>query len=220
MAADGLPRFLLDLKSEPRGELDGAHHADRVLAEAHVRVADHAHQSLAQIVDAADVVDDREVGDVVEERVDGEVAPPRVLQRRAERVVVGDEQVLGVLGLRGALRLAPERGDLDCHVLKEDVHQPETPADDAAVAEEAPDLHRMRVRGHIEVLRRPVHQQIAHAAAAQVGPIAAAMKTVEDFENVLRDAAAGDRVIGAIDDRRFEVCAFLLGGHESQSAGC
>src|SRR5438270_6377054 len=29
------------------------------------------------------------------------------------------------------------------------------------------EIRRMRDRGHVEVLRRPVHQQIAHAAAAR-----------------------------------------------------
>ena len=40
-----------------------------------------------EVVDPADVVDDRERRDVVEERVHREVAAERVLFRRAERVV-------------------------------------------------------------------------------------------------------------------------------------
>ena len=145
MAEDALVGRLLDLEAEAGGELDGAHHPDRVLAEAQVGIADHAHAALAQILDAADVVDHREVGDVVEERVDGEVAAPRVLQRRAERVVVRDQEILGlrVLGATDrALRLAPERRHLDDLVLKDDVHEAEAAADDAAVAEQPPHLAR------------------------------------------------------------------------------
>ena len=213
MAADGLPRLFFDLESEARGELDGAHHPHRVLAEADVGIADHAHQAVGEVADAADVIDDREIGDVVEERIDGEVAAPRVLQRRAERVVVGDQQVLGVFGLRRALRLAAERRDLHRHVLKEDVHQAEAAADDAAVAEEPADLHRMRVGGDVEVLGRPVHQQVAHAAAAEISAVAAAMEAIEDLENVLGYAAPGDRVIGAINHIGQCFSEVLLSGH-------
>ena len=80
--------------------------------------------------------------------------------------------------------------------------QAETAADDAAVPKQAPDLGRMGVRGNVEVLRRAHHQQVAHAPAAEVGPIATAMKAVEDLQNVFRDATARDGVIAAIDDDR------------------
>ena len=45
--------------------------------------------------DAADVVEDREVGDVVEQGIDREVAPEGVLDRGAEVVVAGDQQLAG-----------------------------------------------------------------------------------------------------------------------------
>jgi hypothetical protein len=103
---------------------------------------------------------------------------------------------------RGPLRLAAERRHFDDHVLKDDVHQAEAAADDAAVAEEAADLARMRVRGDVEVLRLPAHQQIAHAAAAQVRAVAAAMQPVEDLEDVFGYAPARDRMLAAVDDCR------------------
>ena len=56
-----------------------------------VGIADRADDAGAQIVEAADVVDDREGRDVVEQRVDREVAAERVFFRRAERVVVMDQ---------------------------------------------------------------------------------------------------------------------------------
>jgi len=46
--------------------------------------------------------------------------------------------------------------------------KPEAAADDAAVREEAPDFGRIGVRGQIEILRRPAHQQVAHAPAAEI----------------------------------------------------
>ena len=57
----------------------------------HFGIADRSDDAGAQIVEAADVVDDREGRDVVEERVDREVAAERVLFGRAERVVVVDQ---------------------------------------------------------------------------------------------------------------------------------
>ena len=44
-----------------------------------------------EILEPADVVDDRERADVVEERVDGEVAAERVFLRRAVGVVAMNE---------------------------------------------------------------------------------------------------------------------------------
>ena len=112
------------------------------------------------------------------------------------------------VGVLIALRLAAERGHLDEHVLKDDVHETEAAADDAAVAEEAPDLSRMRVRGDVEILRRSLHQQIAHAAAAQVRAVAAAMQPVENLENVLRNAPPRNGMVAAVDDD-----AGVVGGH-------
>jgi hypothetical protein len=79
------------VKSSRAAERDRANHPHRIFAQPHVRIANRAHDAGAQIVEAADVVDDRESGDVVEQRVDREVAAERVLFRRAERVVVVNE---------------------------------------------------------------------------------------------------------------------------------
>src|SRR5207248_9869381 len=58
----------------------------------------------------------------------------------------------------------------------------------------------VRGRGQVEVLRRAVRQQVAHAAAAEVGAVAAAVQAVQHLEHVLRDAPARDRVRVAVDD--------------------
>jgi hypothetical protein len=98
---DRLVRVGVDREAEPARELDRPHHADRVLLEAHVGVADRAHEPHLEVVEPADPVDDREVRDVVEEAVDREVAAQRVLARRAEGVV-GSLEELGAALLAGS----------------------------------------------------------------------------------------------------------------------
>ena len=141
----------------------------------------------SQILQAADVVDDREGGDVVEQRVDREVAAERVLFGRAEGVVVLDQQVAPSAappasvggGSRPARRGAglarpagdvlAERRDLDRLGAEAHVRQAEAAADDPAVPEQLLDLVRVRSSADVEVLRPPAEQQVAHAAAHEVG---------------------------------------------------
>ena len=91
-------RLGLDAQAAFRAEPDGAQDPHRVLAHAHVRIADRPDEPRRQIRLPAHVVDDTAFVHVVEEPVDGEVAPPGVLLRAAEHVVVPDEQVLGKVG--------------------------------------------------------------------------------------------------------------------------
>ena len=143
-----------------------------------------------EIVEAADVVDDRERRDVVEERVDREVAAERVLLRRAECVVAVDavRSPVGRARRRGPLRRAvsasqarrARRGGQAVALrnvatsivfcAEPDVRETEAAADDPAVPEQPLDLIRMGVRADVEVLRPPPEQQVAHAAADEVAP--------------------------------------------------
>ena len=133
----------------------------------------------AQVLEAADVVDDGEGRDVVEQRVEREVAAERVLLGRAERVVAVDEVIVLAVPRLAALRravapalrvglglrlrlgfrrlllgdLPPERGDLDDLRAELDVRQAEAAADDPAVPEQLLDLVRMRGGADVEVLR-------------------------------------------------------------------
>ena len=93
IAANRINDRWIDRELEPRGKHDRAEHPHRVFAEAHVRIADAPDDACVQVVDAADVVDDREGRDVVEQRVDREVAAERVLFGRAERVVAVDQVI-------------------------------------------------------------------------------------------------------------------------------
>ena len=83
-----------------------------------------------------------------------------------------------------------------------DVGQPEPPADDPAVAEELLDLVRMRRRADVEILRPAAEQQVAHAAADQIGDVVVLVQPVQDLEGVGIDVAAGDRVLGPRNDGR------------------
>ena len=100
--------------------------------------------------------------------------------------------------------LPPERRDLDHLRAELDVRQPEAAADDPAVPEQLLDLIRMRRRADVEVLRPAAEQQIADAAADQVGDVVALPQPVEDFQGVRIDVAARERVLGARDDPRLD----------------
>ena len=159
----------------------------------------------SQILHAADVVEDREIGDVVEQRVDREVAAEGVLDRGSEAVVAGDQQLRrGVGGIvrgdggarNGEPGLAAEGRDLHHHVAEEDVHQAEAAPDDPGVAEDPADLLRLGVGRDVEVLRLASEEQVADAAADHVGEIAGLLQTIEDLQRLFLDPAAGDRMLG------------------------
>ena len=61
----------------------------------------------------------------------------------------------------------------------------------------------MRGRADVEIFRAPAEQQIADAAADQVGDVIALPQPVEDLEGVGIDHGARDRMLGARNDPRF-----------------
>jgi hypothetical protein len=203
VAEDGLVRVGRDREAEPARELHGAHHPDGVFLEADVGVADRANEAGPEVLEAADVVDDREVADVVEEAVDREVPPEGVLAGRSERVL-GSLQQLGSGGgfvPRRLLRPPAKRRDLDDLALgEEDVGEPEPPADQAGIAKQAADRLRGRVRADVEVLGRAAEKQVSNAPADQVRLVARAVEAIQDLQRVRIDARAGDRVLGAGPD--------------------
>ena len=67
--------------------------------------------------------------------------------------------------------LPPERGHLDRFRAELDVGESEPPSDDPAVAEQLLDLVRVRRRADVEVLGPAAEQQVAHAAADEVGDV-------------------------------------------------
>ncbi len=212
LTRDGFENRQIDLEVEPCRERDGAHHPDGIFREALVRIADAAHQPRPQVLQPADIVDDGERRDVVEQRVDREVAPEGVLFGRAERVVVVDRPVgLCRCAVRRRLRAfldvtrpgqPPERRHLDRLRPELDVREPEASADDPAVPEQPLHLIGMSRRADVEVLRPPIQQQIPHAAANQVHHVFVLPQPVQDLQCVRIDLSAGERMLGAGDDRR------------------
>jgi hypothetical protein len=201
-------RPVLDREAQTRGELDRAEDPNRIFPEADDGIADRPHQAPAEVAQAVGMVDDRLGVDVIEERVDREVAPQRVLFRRAEDVVVPDEQVVRVvrgygfaLGLRelgAAIRQVAraKRRDLDdLPVLEVDVGEPEATPDDAAVGEQTLDLARRRARRDVEVFRVELEEEVADAAADEVGRIIESRKPFDDANGVGVQVLEGDRMM-------------------------
>ena len=174
------------------------------------RIANRAHHAGAQIVEAADVIDDRERGDVVEQRVDGEIAAEGVFFRRAKCVVAMEEVRIGVrcrrpvvlrvvIGSRHAvlrdllawLHLAAEGRDLDDLLTEFDVRKPESPADDPAVPEQFFDLIGMGRCPDVEVFRPSSEQQVAYAAADEIGDVVALTQSVENLQRIGVNIARG-----------------------------
>ena len=102
--------------------------------------------------------------------------------------------------LADRLRIPTERRRLDDLLAEAHVRQTEAAADEEAVAERPLHLVRGRVRADIEILRRAAQQQIAHAAADEIGRIPQLGQTVEDLERVRVDVLAGNAVLGALAD--------------------
>ena len=89
-------RRFMDGEAELRLEADGSQHPDRVLAIARLGIPDQADRAGADVLEAADVIPDREVLDVVVQRIAGEVAAPDVLVDRAVDVVAKQASVVVV----------------------------------------------------------------------------------------------------------------------------
>ena len=187
---------VLDAEAQARGELDRAQDAHRVLGHAHARVADRAQHA-------------RPRGRRGRRRSRG--SRPRsgsrnsaliVKSRRrassaggAELVVLDDQEVVvGLVVARGGSLRKVAVSTMWLAV--GDVHQPEAPADDAPVAEQALDLPRVRARWRRRSPSgsRP-SKQVAHAAADQVGLVAVALQARDHAQRVLVERpAAGSRV--------------------------
>ena len=98
--------------------------------------------------------------------------------------------------------LTAERGDLDDLLPELDVREAEAPADDPAVAKELLDLVGMRRCPDVEILGAPTDEQIANAAADEIGDVVELPQPVENFEGVGIDVAPRDRVLSARNDPR------------------
>ncbi len=184
------------------GQAHGAQHAHRILAVAGLGIADGAQAALVDVLQRADVIDQREVLDAVVQRVDGEVPANHVFFPRAVDVVAQDAIAVQtgvgfVLGLvvRGAIG-----GHLDD--VRPEVHmrQAKAAADQPAVAEGRAHLLGQRAGGDVEVLGRDTQQQIANATADQTGLVTGLVQTVQDVQRALADMRAGNGMFAAGQD--------------------
>ncbi len=129
------------------------------------------HGAALDVGHAAHPIEHDVVLEVVKERVDGEVATGRILVGLTEHVVRADQQVVAVVVL--LLGRAPKRRRLDhLAATEENVNQPKAPANDAGVAEQPTHVVGTRARRHVEILGRDADEQVAHAAAHEVGLVA------------------------------------------------
>ncbi len=184
------------------------------------RIADRPDDAGAQIVEPADVVDDRERRDVVRERVDREIAAERIFLGRSERVVVVNQ--VRALGRRRIRRrhavlhdlftgreLAAKCRDFDHLGAELHVRETKSAADDPAVPKEFLDLIRMGRRADVEILGVASEQQVANAAADEIGDVVGLPKAIQHLEGIGVDVAARDGVIGSRNDPRFGHCRAL-----------
>src|SRR5581483_837519 len=105
--------------------------------------------------------------------------------------------------------LTPERGDFDHHGTELDVRQAEAAADDPAVAEELLDLIRMRRRTDVEIFGMTAEEEVADAAADEVGDVIALPEPIEDFQRVRIDVTPRDRMLITRYHPRFDHRAAL-----------
>ena len=199
--ADCPLRLALDREVEPRRELDRAHHAHGILAEADHRIANRTDEPLLQVLKPAHPIDHRIGLDVVEKAVHREVAPMGIRLWRAERVVLLRTLRRMFDDLAHRLGVLAEGRRLD-HLPAGETHMGETEAapDEEAVAEHPLDLVRRRVRAHVEVLGRTPQQQVAHPSAHKIRRVAAVRKPIEHPQRIGVDVPSGDAVRGALAD--------------------
>ena len=143
---------------------------------------------LAEILDPAGIVDDREIRDVVVQRIDSEVPPQRVLLDGAVDVVTQQHAFVGlvVIGNLGILS-GTEGRDLDDLAAELHVRKTEAATDKPAIAERLAHLLRAGVGSDVKVFRFATQQQIAYATAYQVCLVAGCLEAIENLQRIGRD---------------------------------
>ncbi len=167
-----------DLVAKPSREAHSPQHAELVLGEAQVGLADGADGLCGEVGAASDEVEHggREVagcgvGQRVEQHaVDGEVPAPHILLGRGGEVDgIGPPSV----AVRSVVAEGGDLGDaLAAVALRAHENDAEVRADGVGLREERLDDIRRRGGGHVDVLGREAEQQVAHGAAGEVGLMA------------------------------------------------
>lgn len=196
--ADTLPgrRFYGEIMG--RGKTNSPEHPDRVFGKPDLAVADRTDEPLSQVTETAAVIDDGKIGYAVRKGVDRKVPAEGILFRCTEKIVPDDHSVV-ILHITGKMLVAlglfngrligrngcpPECGNLENFIVKMEMGQPETAADEPAVREKTSDLARGGVCGNIKVFRRPPQKQIADTPSDQIGDKASRPEPVERPEGI------------------------------------
>ena len=125
----------------------------------------------------------------------------RVVLDGAVDVVADQAPAFVLLAIAAAVvAVGAESGDLDDLAPEHHVGQAETPADQAAVAEQGLDLFRGGVGGHVEILRMAADQQVAHRAPDEIAGEAGIAQPVQDAQCIGTDVPAREGVLVARDD--------------------
>ena len=185
---DRLEGRRIHIDAKLRREAHRSQHPDRILAVARGRIADHAQLAGAQVLHAAEVIDDFFGNGIVVQRVDREIAAQCVFLFGAENVVVEHAAVL--VGLSVDLHGAKRR-DLDGLAAEDHVDDAEAPADEARATEEPLHGFRRRVGSDVEILRAQAQQQVAHAAAHHIRLEACLLQSFAGLERGARDGGIG-----------------------------
>ena len=105
--------------------------------------------------------------------------------------------VLGVLPLRR--RRCAESRNFDDFIAEMHVRQPESATDEPAIAKQAPDFVRQRVRRHVEILRSDAEEQITDRATDQKALITCVFEAIKHLQRVRRYRRPRYRMLGARD---------------------
>ncbi len=218
MHPDGVEHQRIHLKFQPRRQRNRSHHANRVFTESDLRITNRPYDSITQVFQTSDVVDDGKGGDVVKEGVYREIAPKGVFFGCAKRVVAVNQVIQRVRNAVARRRSSLRRGVLtlfswrhlpaECRYLDDllaefDVRKTKAAADDPAVPKQLLDLVGMGGRADVEVFGSPPDEQVANTSADQVRRVVGLAESIEHFERVRVDVAARERVRGARNDPRF-----------------
>src|SRR5699024_7325477 len=98
---------------------------------------------------------------------------------------------------------AAERGHLDNLAAEQYVRQAKAAADQAAIAEQLPDLLGRGVGGHVEILGRHAQQQVAHGAPDQARAVTRLVQAVQHAQGTLADVLARNGMAVARNHARF-----------------
>ena len=218
-------RAALDCIAETRGKSHGANHAQLVFAEAIFGISDGANDSGAQIFLAADEIENFIRERVEHQAVDGEVA--------ALYVFFGRAGVLDAIGMAavGVANVRAESCDLDLHGAIGDDDDSELRAHREAVGKKLLHAIGRGVGGDVVIDRLAPEQNIAHAAAGEIGLVAA---IAQDAADVVGELAAVHAVhieimrenarrgkFGGFSESEFasDLGRFRLGGDAEDEAG-